>query len=327
LREEEFRLLCKQRGLDDEQTNAAVLSVGEFEAFLGCRGQTLDCATVDALKAYITELVDTGENSPGRLLALARYSYLTGAYPLYVYLAGVIGGNGIVSSLASRTAQIAGEAARSTVFSDLAVPPVGSPQEQYPAVTQQIVERLRSHLPLETCKDILAGNHHKIPEDAFEECRRAYAEGGVDGLLRFRRGSLLSELEEHAKTGKPWYEQVITPKVVEFVRQNPEIQAGVRRGNAVFAAKIPYAPMKYLEETDPKMKRYYLCHCPLARASILDESPRVSPLFCYCSGGYEKLVFDVVFGEPVRVSVLTSALAGDLTCRFQIDMPEGCRMR
>lgn len=103
-------------------------------------------------------------------------------------------------------------------------------------------------------------------------------------------------------------------------------RAGNREGNAIFVTKIPYAPVEYLQETDPKMKRYYQCHCPLARASILNESPGVSPLFCYCSGGYEKLAFDVVFGEPVRVSVLKNALAGDLTCRFQIDIPDSGRV-
>lgn len=58
----------------------------------------------------------------------------------------------------------------------------------------------------------------------------------------------------------------------------------------------------------------------LARASILEETSTVSPLLCYSSGGYEKLVFDVVLGEPVEVEVLQSALAGDPRCRFRIKL-------
>ena len=149
----------------------------------------------------------------------------------------------------------------------------------------------------------------------------AYRTSGVSGLLKYRHESLLSELEEHARSGKPWYEQLITPEVVEMVRQNPEIQAGVQIGDSIFVTKIPYAPVAYMKEDDPRLKRYYQCHCPLARASILDESFAVSPLFCYCSGGYEKLVFDVVFGAPVQVEVVESALAGDLKCRFRIRLP------
>lgn len=89
MREEEFRFLCEQRGLDDEQINAAVLAVGGFEAFLGCHGQTLESATVSSLKDYIARLIETSENSAQSLLTLARYSYLIGAYALYLYLAGV----------------------------------------------------------------------------------------------------------------------------------------------------------------------------------------------------------------------------------------------
>jgi hypothetical protein len=136
----------------------------------------------------------------------------------------------------------------------------------------------------------------------------------------------MSDLEEHAESGTPWYEQTITPEVVDFVRGNLEIQAGVRDGAHIFVAKIPFAPVEYIQETDPTKKRYYQCHCPLARESILDETPRVSPLFCYCSGGYEKTPFDVAFGIATTVVVEKSALAGDTTCRFRIDIPDGVRI-
>jgi hypothetical protein len=123
--------------------------------------------------------------------------------------------------------------------------------------------------------------------------------------------------------GRLWYEQEITPETVEYVRGNQEVLSGIRRGDRIYTTKSPYAPGQYLAETDPLMKRYYMCHCPLARASILSGEPEISPTWCYCSGGYEKLKFDVVFGEPVEVEVLESALAGDPRCRFAVKIPEG----
>jgi len=71
------------------------------------------------------------------------------------------------------------------------------------------------------------------------------------------------------------------------------------------------------------MKRYHACHCPLARASILEGDPDISPTWCYCSGGFEKFQFDVIFDEDVGVEVLESALAGDQRCRFAVRIPEG----
>ena len=87
--------------------------------------------------------------------------------------------------------------------------------------------------------------------------------------------------------------------------------------------KIPFAPQAYLDAKDPLMKRYYACHCPVARESILATGEGVPPVFCYCSGGFEKMPFDVVFGEPVEIKVLESVLAGDLRCRFAITIPDG----
>jgi hypothetical protein len=84
--------------------------------------------------------------------------------------------------------------------------------------------------------------------------------------------------------------------------------------------KIPYAPKQYLQATDPVLQRYYACHCPLVRSALRD-GVQISPTFCYCSGGYEKLHFDVIFEESIDVELLESALNGDVRCRFANKIP------
>ena len=44
------------------------------------------------------------------------------------------------------------------------------------------------------------------------------------------------------------------------VKNNPEIESGVRDGNLLYITKIPYNAKEFLIETDPTMKRYYACH-------------------------------------------------------------------
>jgi hypothetical protein len=87
--------------------------------------------------------------------------------------------------------------------------------------------------------------------------------------------------------------------------------------------KIPNLPKEYLKERDPKLRRFYACHCPLARTAIRDGKPTIPSLFCYCSGGFEKFHFDTVFGEPTEVELLESALKGDQRCRFAVTIPKG----
>jgi len=62
------------------------------------------------------------------------------------------------------------------------------------------------------------------------------------------------------------------------------------------------------------MKRYHACHCTLARVTILTGEPEINPEWCYCSAGYGKTPYEVVFGEEVEVEMLENALAGDPRC-------------
>ena len=178
-------------------------------------------------------------------------------------------------------------------------------------------------LGTETCHNVLAGNHHEIPLKSFDKHKQWLQEAGsIDGFLKRVHGEAVSELEHYMNEGKVWYEQEITPEIVEFVKGNQEVLSAVRDGEYLYITKFPYAPKDWLAETDPVMKRYYGCHCPLARAAIIEGKPVIPLDWCYCSGGFAKLKFDVVFGEPTEVEVLESVLAGDDRCRFRVKIPE-----
>ena len=97
---------------------------------------------------------------------------------------------------------------------------------------------------------------------------------------------------------------------------------GRRVGDIVYETKIPFLTRQYLAERDPVLKRYYACHCPWVRESLRRQSTRLVEDFCYCSGGFHKKVFEVIFAQPLKVDVLESALKGNLRCRFAIHLPE-----
>jgi hypothetical protein len=175
----------------------------------------------------------------------------------------------------------------------------------------------------EACHKVLAGNHHEIPLESFDKHKQWFKEAGnIDAFLERVHSEAVAELEHYMNEGKVWYEQEITPEIVRFVKDNQEVLSAVRDGEYLYITKFPYAPRDWLGETDPVMKRYYGCHCPLARAAIIEGKPDIPLDWCYCSGGYTKLKFDVVFEEPTEVEVLESVLAGDDRCRFRVRMPQ-----
>ncbi|MCX5977055.1 MAG: hypothetical protein NTV33_09585 [Coprothermobacterota bacterium] len=72
--EEAFKERCKARGLDEAQTEQALVFIGEFEDAYASAGVDMESITAEEMKKYVGDLLKQGKNEEGRLLALARYS-------------------------------------------------------------------------------------------------------------------------------------------------------------------------------------------------------------------------------------------------------------
>ncbi|UCD21416.1 MAG: hypothetical protein JSW22_05000 [Chloroflexota bacterium] len=324
MKEQAFREYLKGRKLSETGIESSVAAVREFEKYLRKRKVTLKSAGVDVLTDYISLLIEESKNSRDRLVAIARYCYVAKRNDLYIYFTQLLGASDVLPAIGQRLATIAGKAAHRRVFHDLEMPPLGSPQESYPKLTKTILERMEAELPAETCREIMAWNYHNIPIETFKESKERFEKAAsIDEYLKDEHERAIQELEDCMREGRPWWEQEITPEVVEFVRRNQEICSGIRQGDKIYVTKIPYAPSQFLEEKDPAMKKYYACHCQLVRTAIRDGEPEIPATFCYCSAGYHKLPFEAIFDEPVEVEMLETVVKGDARCRFAIRIPKG----
>jgi hypothetical protein len=54
---------------------------------------------------------------------------------------------------------------------------------------------------------------------------------------------------------------------------------------------------RHIPSADPLEKRRLACHCPLASSFIMVSGAGVPSVWCACSAGYEKFLFDVTFGK------------------------------
>ena len=323
VKEQAFREYLQGRKLGATTIESSVAAVREFEKYLRKRKMTLESADLDALRDYISLLIEEDKNSKGRLVAIARYCYLAKKNDLYIYFTGLLGASDVLPGIGERLAKIAGKATQRRVFHDLEMPPLGSPQDSYPKLTKMVLDRMEAELPAQTCREILTWNYHKVPIEAFKESKRRFEKAAsIDEYVKGEHERLIKELEDCMREGRPWFEQEITPEVVQFVRGNQEICTGVRRGDKVYLTKIPYAPRQFLKEKDPTMRKYYACHCQLVRTALRDGTPRIPATFCYCSAGFEKLHFDAIFDQPVEVELLETPLKGDARCRFAIRIPK-----
>lgn len=308
-----------QQGLDDTQIDKIVKVIDDLKEYCGSlEGLCVHESLPDYSRTRIAGIDDAVE----WIIALIRYFNFEQRFDEMAYLITLLGTMGVIESQRERLLHLTDSKTEASVFDGMQFPPLGTPQEDYPSLIGNYLLRLQQALTLEKCRIVLAGNHHRIETEHFAGDIEFFAQcGNIDEFLKLRHEKLINELQEHCESGKLWYEQRITPNVVEFVKNNPEVQSGVRIGNRVYVTKIPYNPDAYLKEKDPVRKRYLACHCPFVRASLLDGT-KIPSLWCYCTGGYEKLVFDLLFKKSLEVEVLESLLDGASRCRFAIVLPD-----
>jgi hypothetical protein len=322
---EGFRAYLLERKLPKEQLDPFVALVERFEGFLDNAGRSgsLESATTADLNAFSAALIAEGENTWDNYIALLRYAAFAKDRPFFVAVMEYLDGHEALANLHKKIGEALGEAKRDELFAGVDLPPLGTPNTEKPYLTETVVGRLEA-ADAETCGAILASGLRDLEDASYEGVKAVFAKAGsVDAFLKVRRENFLAELEKHKRDGTWWYVQVITDEVIDYVRRHPEVSTGVREGNIVYEAKIPYMAKEYLAETDERMKRYYYCHCPWVRESLRAGDVAVSPTFCNCSSAYHKKKWEVIFGQPLRAEVVETVLRGDPWCKFAIHLPEG----
>ncbi len=321
-KEAEYVERCKARGLDEAGVAAALGRVRALEKEAAGPHGTLKGVGLAAVEKHVTSLAAAGGEDEAGVMALARYFAVLGEDAITIRLLAYLLPVGVLPAMAERLETLEGKAARERVMRGVTVPPVGAAPEDYPAGTAAFTKALEAELGAAKAHRVLAWNVHGIPAAAYAEERERYLEAAsVDEWLLGFHERKVATLARHAADGTLWFEQKITPAVVDFVRDNPEILGGVRKGDTLYVTKIPYDPDRYLKSGDRLERRRLACHCPLAASSITAEGAGVPSLWCSCSAGYEKFIFDTVFGVELEAEVLASALAGDELCRYALRLP------
>ncbi len=313
------------RGLKESSIRSHILVVKDFERFLETKGNSKDFAGASErdVNEFVSELVGKGSVDTETLLGLVRYSRFCRNDEATVALLVLLDSD-LLQIMKGSFKEEFGEEVHDKVLGGFIAPALGTPASLIPRSTGDFMKRLESGVGVEETKRFLVKRcpHTSPPEHYSEERELFLASKDIDDYLAKRRLMFIEELEGHMREGTLFYNQRIDSKVIDFVKRSPEVGVGERRGKVIYHTKIPYMTIEYLDDKDPKLKRYHYCHCPLAREAIL-SGEEVSRNLCYCSGGYCKRPYEIAFARPLKVEVTKSALWGDVTCQFAIEVPEG----
>ncbi len=322
--EKGFRNHCSKRKFEEETIKLHIKLVKDFEEYLKKRAKkNLENASPDDVKDYVASLTKNQAITLDHFRALVRYSDFSGRKGNVSVLYGYLEGLGVPEELFKKLKETVGESKGEEIFEGVQIPPLGTRPEDKPETTKKIMEKLEAHFDCKKLRKLLSSGLEVFPDEWYLPEKKMFQESAsLDDFLRKRHKESVEMLQKHSEEKTMFYAQEIDDEVVEYVRKNQEMMGGVRKGNIIYETKIPYQTKKFLHEKDPKMKRYYACHCSWVREAIKSGSPKISSDFCYCSAGYHKRPFEIIFGQPVRADVLETVLKGDPICRFAIHIPE-----
>lgn len=332
--EKGFRAFLKEgkrvpKGLKERVIRENMSIARRFEEYLARTSppEPAEKASRHDVGRFIERALESEDRTVDRLLGLLRYARFVGNREIELELLVLLDGADVMAKLIAASEAHVGKGANDRIFAGFEPPPLGTPHKKMPRYTQDFMRRLKKGTDKETCKAILLTGVHAGPPEAYAEERRMLRESkDVDEYLARRRQRMIDLLAGHMKDGTLFYNQAIDQLSLDFVKGNPEVAGGVRKGGSIYHTRIPYMMKEYLREKDSTMRRYYYCHCPLARESIL-TGEKMDRDFCYCSAGYDKRPFDVAFGEPVKITILKSVLWGDDYCRSRMEIPEKYRTK
>ncbi len=309
---------------DDEKTTDKYLGIiHDLHKYLDQYNQGDEKYPMDVIRKFATDHIAGKEDALSRIIAVLRFFSYVDEKSIVTYFLTMTGTIGVLENIKARAERFADRETADRVFSGLKIPPLGSPYEMYPPAVEKMMKKLTDAVDGKTACKILAGNNHGLSAEGKALEKKRFDEiKDIDAYLIDYHDRKVKELQHHMEEDKIWFESKITPEIVKYVSDNPEVLGGVRIGDEIFVTKFPYDPENYLKEKDPVKKRYYGCHCAFARSSIIDGSAKIDPKWCNCSGGFNKHLFDVIFDADTEVRVTESVLAGDSRCRFAIKIPE-----
>lgn len=281
----------------------------------------IDAINEDMLDGLIVYLTRTNQNTIESFCTMMRYFRLLDRKDLFIHLTKYTGMVGVIDNIIKRLKKKHGAAITKKIVGDYRAPNLGVNPKRLPDYLKELMDRLNKNLSKTEVRNVLTGNNHDVPVEAMLPEKVEYENAKtLEEYLKGRHQRKVKELEEYLKNDEIWFEQIITKEVIDLVKGNQEILSAKLKNDKLYVTKIPYDTVNFIGATDDMQKRYFACHCPFVREAIKEGREDISPEFCYCSAGFAKYPFEVIFDKKLKVKVLESALSGSNICRFEIDL-------
>ncbi|MBY8985037.1 MAG: hypothetical protein KGD65_08230 [Candidatus Lokiarchaeota archaeon] len=325
MKEKEFLKYLSENKVSREQVAIYVSRLNEFNSFLKDDNSDLDKLPYGKITKFSEYLIENGEKDLvlDFLRALINYANCLKLYDYVIEIIDISESYNAMDNLYQRIADIHGEKLQDEIFEDIEIPPLGVDPEKKPEFTKVILKRLEENIGEEKTIELLKPCLHGRPGPIEKDREDFLKINDIDKFLEVKKQELIERLQNHQKKGTLEFAQYIDEDVLEFIKKTPIINPGIRKGDKIITAKLPYQTKKHLLAKDKKMKGFFSCYCPWVRGAIKNGTEKeLFSHFCYCSAGYTKKYWDVIFDQPTNVEPVETPLTGGLLCTFAVQIPK-----
>lgn len=274
----------------------------------------IDNATESDIDFFIKFLIAKKNNTLDVFVIMLRYFKLIDSIHIVNHISIYTKSYTIVHNIYGRIRD-------KSVVKNIKMPILGTPIKDYQSFISEFVQTLESRLTEPELKSVLIGNHQGINKLSFKKEKEFYDKAAtLKSYLLGLHKRMVKELEESLNEDKLWKNQVITSDIVEYIKENKEINSAVLKKDKLYITKMPYNAEKYLNSTSSIEQRYYACDCIFVRENIINPLLYISPKWCYCSAGSIKQMFEYILDSYLPIDIISSALNKDKICRFVIDL-------
>ncbi len=324
MKEKEFLKYLSNNNITQEQATLYISRLNEFNKFLEKENSDVDSFPSGEIVKYSDILVEKKSDIVLDFLrALINYANFTKSYDYIIEIIDISESYNAMDNIYQRIAEQHGEKLRDEIFENISIPPLGIHPEKKPEFTKVIMKRLVEKIGEEKTIGLLKPCLHGRPGDIKKDREDFLRLNDIDEFLKLKKQELIERLQKHQKEGTLEFAQYIDDEVIEFIKNTPSISPGIRDGNKIITSKMPYQTKKHIQANDKRLKGFYSCYCPWIRGAIKNGTDKeLFSHFCYCSAGYTKKYWDVIFDQPTRVEPIETPLTGGLLCKFTVYIPK-----
>lgn len=269
MKKKEFLQYLLDNDISQDQASLFISRLNEFNDFLLKGKIKLDLIPKGEICKFSEYLVENGKKELvlDFLRAMINYANFKKKYDYIIEIIDISESYNAMDNLYQRIAEEHGEKLRDEIFENMEIPPLGIDPEKKPEFTKAILKRLEEKIGVEETIELLKPCLHGRP-GSIEKDRDDFLKiNDIDEFLKVKKQELIERLQNHQKEGTLEFAQFIDEEVVNFIENTPTISPGIREGDKIITAKMPYQTKKFLQAKDKNMKGFYSCYCPWVRGN------------------------------------------------------------